>query len=106
MRMPLLYYCLAAAGLLVPWYFNIAYLAGGGSLAPGPFTAAVTANALTTAITWDVYIAAAAASAWMIQDARQRGRRHMGWLHAVLCFGVGLAFALPLYLARRKDEGA
>lgn len=95
------YLLLAAAGLILPWYFNLAFLAEGGSFAPGPFLAAVTANPLTTGITWDVYIAAVAASAWMVRDARRHGLRG-GWIHVVLTFAVGLAFAYPLYLARRE----
>ncbi|MBA2676473.1 DUF2834 domain-containing protein [Ramlibacter sp.] len=99
------YLLLAAAGLLLPWYFNLAYLGGGGSLAPGAFLAAVSANALTSAITWDVYIAAAVASVWMVRDAPRSGVRRP-WLYVVLCFAVGLAFAYPLYLARREAAGA
>jgi len=95
------YLLLAAVGLAVPWYFNIAYLQGGGSFAPGPFAAAVSANPLVTGITWDVYIAAVAASLWMVQDARKH-RIGGGWLHVLACFAIGLAFSLPLYLARRE----
>lgn len=105
MRTSIAYLVLAAAGLLLPWYFNLAYLAGGGSFAPGPFAAAVSANALTTGITWDVYIAAAAASVWMVRDARERGIAG-GWLHVLACFAIGLAFSLPLYLARRERARA
>ena len=94
-------YLLAAIGLAIPWYYNIVYLLGGGSFAPEPFMAAVGANALTTAITWDVYLAAIAFSVWLLGDARASGTRH-AWVYVVLCFGVGLAFALPLYLARRR----
>lgn len=97
----LAYVLLAAAGFVLPWYFNLAHLAGGGSFAPGPFIAAVTANALTTAITWDVYIAAVAASVWMVRDARRHGVGG-AWIHVLLTFAVGLAFAFPLYLARRE----
>jgi hypothetical protein len=95
------YLLLAIAGLVLPWYFNLAYLGGGGSLAPGPFLAAVSVNALTSAITWDVYIAAAVASIWMVRDGRRHGIRRP-WLYVVLCFAVGLSFAYPLYLARRE----
>lgn len=97
----LLLYLLATAGLIIPWYFNITYMVGGGSFAPGPFMAAVGANALTAGITWDVYLAAAAFSVWLLGDAKASGTRH-AWVYVVLCFGVGLAFALPLYLARRR----
>ena len=45
---------------------------------PGPFMAAVGANALTTGITWDVYLAAIAFSVWLPGDARASGTRHAG----------------------------
>ena len=101
MRLTFAYLLLAAAGLVLPWYFNLAFIAQGGSFAPAPFVAAVSANALTTGITWDVYLAAAAASVWMLADARRSGLRG-AWLHVALTFAVGLAFAYPLYLARRE----
>ena len=90
----------AFLGLLVPWYFNVGFLVGGGSFAPRPFTAAVTANLLTTGITWDVYLAAGAFSIWLLSDARSSGVRRP-WLYVALTFSIGLAVALPLYLAIR-----
>ena len=92
---------LAVLGLAIPWYFNIAFLLEGGSFAPGPFLAAVSANKLTSGITWDVYLAAAAFSVWLMRDAPSAGVRRP-WLYVALTFGVGLAFALPLYMALRK----
>lgn len=94
-------YLLAAIGLAIPWFYNIVFVQGGGSFAPGPFMAAVGANALTTGITWDVYLAAVAFSVWLVGDAKSSGVR-FPWLYVALCFGIGLAFALPLYLARRR----
>lgn len=96
----LAYYVLAALGLVLPWACHLRFLASGGSFAPGPFLAAVTANPLTTGITIDVYLAAVVASVWMVGDARSRGRR--AWAYVVMCFALGLAFAWPLYLARRE----
>jgi hypothetical protein len=96
-------YVLAAAGLVIPWSFNIAFLLEGGSFAPSPFLAAVTANSLVAGITWDVYLAAAAFCAWLLQDAPSAGVRRP-WVYVLLTFLVGLAFALPLYLALRRDR--
>lgn len=92
---------LAVLGLAIPWFFHLTFLLDGGSFAPGPFFAAVSANALTTGITWDVYLAAVAFCVWLLQDARSTGVRHR-WLYVVLTFAAGLAFALPLYLALRN----
>ncbi|MDP3628397.1 MAG: DUF2834 domain-containing protein [Hydrogenophaga sp.] len=98
--------CLALLGLIVPWYFNIGYVLEGGSFAPAPFIAAVSANLLTTGITWDVYLAATAFSVWLLTDAGTAGVRRP-WLYVALTFGIGLSFALPLYLfMRNRDPGA
>jgi hypothetical protein len=99
MRIRNFYYALAVLGLVLPWAFHLQFLAGGGSFAPGPFFAAVGANPLTTGITIDVYLAAVVASVWMVRHARAQGRN--AWGYVVLCFAAGLAFAWPLYLARR-----
>ena len=96
----LVLFVLALLGVVAPWYFNIAFLLDGGSFAPGPFVAAVSANKLVAGITWDVYIAAAAFSVWLLQDAPAAGVRRP-WIYVVLTFGIGLAFSLPLYMAIR-----
>lgn len=89
---------LAILGLVLPWYYNVAFFAGGGGIAPSVFFGAAFANPLTTAITIDVYIAALAFSVAVLRE-RALGRRR--WLYVVACFGIGLAFALPLALADR-----
>lgn len=86
---------LALVGLALPWWFNLRYLSGGGSLAPGAFFGAAFANPLTTAITLDVYLAAVAFSIGVARDGEAGPRR---WWAIPLTFGVGLSFALPLYL--------
>jgi len=86
---------LALLGLVLPWWFNLRFLAGGGSLAPGAFFGAAFANPLTTAITLDVYLAALAFCIGVAQDADAGPRR---WWALPLTFGVGLCFALPGYL--------
>lgn len=88
---------LAVLGLLLPWMFYGFHLAKGGSLAPSGFMAAATVNDVTKAITVDVYLAALAFAAWVLHERRVRAP----WIYAVLCFCVGLSFALPLYLAAR-----
>ncbi len=92
---------LAAIGLVLPWIWNIRWFLDGGSVAPQVFWPAAMANALTTAITLDVYLAAASFSVWVLWE--RRVRRPL--LLVLACFGLGLAFALPLYLALRR-EGA
>lgn len=93
---------LAACGLVLPWIWNIRYFLQGGSVAPQVFWPGAMANALTTAITLDVYLAAASFALWVLWDRRVR----RPWLLVLACFGLGLAFALPLYLALRGADRA
>lgn len=86
---------LALIGLALPWWFNLRYLSGGGSLAPGAFFGAAFANPLTTAMTLDVYLAAVAFCIAVARDSEAGARR---WWALPLTFGVGLSLSLPLYL--------
>jgi hypothetical protein len=97
------YYALALISLIATWHFNFQFFASGGSVAPGPFFGAAFANALTTAITLDVYLAALTFSVWVVVDARRRQQR-WGWAWVVLCFALGLAITWPLYLARLEAQ--
>ncbi len=101
-RLALAYDLLALLGLLATWPFNAQYLLQGGSLLPQAFFGTAFANALTTAITLDIYIAALVFSVFTIVDARRCGVRRP-WLYVLLCFCAGLAIAFPLYLARREQ---
>jgi hypothetical protein len=96
-----LYYALAVAGFLATWYYNGQYILNGGGLAPNEFFGAAMANSLTTAITIDVYLAALVFSVWVIGDAKRLSLK-WPWLYVLICFGVGLAIAFPLYLANRE----
>ncbi|MDZ4126585.1 MAG: DUF2834 domain-containing protein [Hydrogenophaga sp.] len=86
---------LSATGLLLPWRYNILYFANGGSVLPEVFFQAAFANALTTAITLDVYIAAAGFSVGVAMD---RAVGAVRWWAIAATFLLGLAFALPGYL--------
>lgn len=86
---------LSIAGLLLPWRYNLLYIASGGSLLPEAFFQAAFANALTTAITLDVYLAAAAFSVGVALD---RAASSVRWLAIPATFLLGLSFALPGYL--------
>lgn len=90
---------LTVVGLVLPWRYNLLYFAQGGSVAPDVFFKDAMANALTTAITLDVYIAALAFSVGVALD-RQAGRWR--WWAVPATFGIGLSFALPAYLWWRQ----
>ena len=89
---------LAGAGLVLPWIFNLRYFAARGSVAPQVFWPDAMANALTTAITLDVYWSALVFAGWVLHERRVRHP----WAVVLACFGVGLSFALPLYLLLRR----
>lgn len=93
---------LAVVGLVLPWWFNLRYFAGGGGVAPEVFFGAAFANALSTAITLDVYLSAVAFGIAVALDREAGARR---WWALPLTFGVGLSFALPGYLWWRSAPG-
>ena len=94
---------LALFGLVLPWWFNVRYFAGGGSVAPAEFFGTAFANALTTAITLDVYLSALAFSLAVALDRTAGARR---WWALPLTFFVGLSFAAPAYLWWRSGRCA
>lgn len=99
MKFPL--YCFfALVGLCATWFYNVQYFLEGGGLGPDQFFGAAFANSLTTAITVDVYLSALVFSIWVFLDCKLASVKRP-WLYVLLCFGVGLAIAFPLYLAQR-----
>ncbi len=90
---------LLALGLLLPWSVYLHhFLWEGGAITQ--FFQHATVNAVSTAITLDVYLAALGFSLWVAWERRVR----RPWAYMVLCFGVGLSVALPLYLLRRRPQ--
>lgn len=94
-RLRFLMLLLALVGLVLPWWFNLQWFAAGGSVLPAVFWPAAFANALTTAITLDVYLAALVFALAVGADRAAGARR---WWALPLTFGIGLSFALPAYL--------
>lgn len=100
-----LYLGLALAGLVLTWFFNLQYFLSGGSVAPDRFWADAMVNPLTSAITIDVYLSALVVAVWVWRETTPAGRwRALAWI--ALCFCIGLAVALPLYLACRDNAAA
>jgi hypothetical protein len=93
---------LAVAGLVLPWYHNIAFMQqAGGVFELQAFIAGVFANHASSSIGWDIAIACAAFIIWMLGEARRLGMRH-AWLYVVATFGIAFAFAAPLFLFMRE----
>ncbi len=89
---------MAVLGLVLPWGFYVYDFSQGGSLAM--FWLKATVNPVATAITLDVYLAALAFSVWVLAERRTRHP----WCVVAVCFAVGLACALPWYLAGRLES--
>lgn len=103
MKRSTLYYLFALAGLIITWIFNAQYLIQGGSVEPAAFFGAAMLTPLTTAITLDVYWPAIVFSIWMLTDAKENAVQFR-WVYIFICFGTGLASALPVYLAVREKQ--
>ena len=90
---------LAILGLVLPWTFNLQFMAAGGS--PLGFLQAGFANPAVSSVTVDILIATGAFLIWMIVESRRLGMRNW-WIYIVLTFAVAVAFAFPLFLLMRE----
>lgn len=96
------YAVFAAAGAIVPWYFNIRYMRESGELlTPQAWLAGGFVNSLTGSITTDFLIGTTPVLVWMIVEARRLGMRH-SWFYVVTTFLVAFAFSCPLFLFMRE----
>jgi hypothetical protein len=83
----------AAAGAVVPWYFNIQYMRESGELlTPQAWVAGGFINPLTASITTDFLIGTTPVLVWMLVEARRLAMRH-SWFYLVTTFLVAFAFA-------------
>ena len=96
------YGAFAAAGAVVPWYFNIKYMQESGALlTPQAWLAGGFINPLTGSITTDFLIGTIPVLVWMIVEARRLGMRHW-WFYVATTFLVAFAFSCPLFLLMRE----
>ena len=98
------YLSLAIAGLVIPWYFNIQFIAeSGGSFSIGEFIAAGSSNAASKSLSWDLGIACIAGLCWIFSESRRLGLGFF-WGYVLLTFCVAYAFAFPLFLYVRQGK--
>jgi hypothetical protein len=100
----LVYFVLAALGLVGTWYFNIMYITappdpGSGN---GNYIASWFVNARSSSAAVDVGVTALAACVFFVIEGRRLGWGRRAWLFIPLTFVVALAFAAPLFLALRE----
>lgn len=92
----------AAAGAVIPWYFNIRHMRESGELlTPQAWFAGGFVSPLTGSITSDFLIGTIPVLVWMVVEARRLGMRHL-WFYVVTTFLVAFAFACPLFLLVRE----
>jgi Terpene cyclase DEP1 len=96
-----IYFTLSIFGLCATWYYNIQYFAQGGAAAFSTYLQSALVNLVTTGITVDVYFSAFVFSIWVFRESARVGLQRP-FVYIALCFGLGLAFALPLFLAFRE----
>jgi Terpene cyclase DEP1 len=96
-----MYFVLAIFGLCATWYYNIQYFAQGDAAAFSTYLQSALVNLVTTGITVDVYFSACVFSIWVLRESTRVGLQRF-FVYIALCFGIGLAFALPLFLAFRE----
>jgi hypothetical protein len=95
------YLTIAILGLILVAYYNMLYFAGSPDIYFTTYIKTLLVNHATTALTLDIYICALVFSIWVFNDAKSL-KIKWPFLYIVLCFGVSLAFAFPLYLAMRE----
>ncbi|ARN75657.1 DUF2834 domain-containing protein [Oceanicoccus sagamiensis] len=100
----ILYLLLTVAGLVMPWYFNLQFMAQyGDGFNLDQFIADSSLNAASKSLGWDLMVACIAGLCWMFFESRRLGLRFF-WVYIVLTFGVAFAFAFPLFLFVRQGK--
>ncbi|MEB3322013.1 MAG: DUF2834 domain-containing protein [Synechococcaceae cyanobacterium] len=93
---------LAAAGAVVPWLANGAFIRDyGAPLDLGLFLRLATANPAAQSLTADLAIGSTAVVGWMVLESRRLRMRGLPWV-LLGCFTVAFAFGAPLFLYLRE----
>ncbi|WP_417429460.1 DUF2834 domain-containing protein [Kiloniella sp.] len=98
-----IYLILSILGLLATWYYNFQYFSMSESINFGPYLKALLVNPATTAVTVDIYFTAVVFSVWVLVESKRVGMKYP-YIYVLLCFGVGIAFSFPLFLAFREKQ--
>lgn len=97
-----IYAVLIGFGVIIPMYYNIQYMSGGGNLLVDFFTAPLD-SAVTASLLFDLLIAFAAYNVLLFSEGRAFGTRNF-----IICIGVSwlvsFAAGLPLFLLLRERQ--
>lgn len=93
------YLALSVIGLVATWWFNLAFVAGGG----GNYLAGWFTNDASSSAAVDIIVAGTAACVLIVVEGRRLGwgRARLATL-VVLSFVIAVAFTFPLFLALRE----
>ena len=99
-----IYLLLAIAGLIIPWYFNLQFIAeGGGEFSIRDFVAAGFATSGASSLTSDLLIGASAVTIWMVMECRRLKMKGL-WLYLLFTYLIAFAFACPLFMFMRERK--
>jgi hypothetical protein len=97
-----LYLALAAAGAVLPWMANLAFMREhGSSFDLGQFVALANANPAAQSLSRDLAIGATAVTIWIVSEGRRLRMRGVIWV-LLSCVTVAFAFGAPLFLYLRE----
>jgi hypothetical protein len=97
-----LYLALAAAGAVLPWMANLAFMRQyGSSFDLGQFVALANANPAAQSLSRDLAIGATAVTIWIVSEGRRLRMRGVIWV-LLSCVTVAFAFGAPLFLYLRE----
>ena len=91
---------LVVLGVVVPMYFNIQYMGGGGNLLLDFFTVPMK-SAVTASLLFDLLIAFTAYNVFLVTEARALGARTV-WICLAVSWLVAFAAGFPLFLLLRE----
>jgi hypothetical protein len=91
------YAIFSVAGFLLPSYCFAKHFTNPNAGGWSAFWAAPWSSWVQAGFSWDLILTAMVAITWILAQSRQR-YPWRGWLYVVAAFGVGICFALPLFL--------
>ncbi|MEB3243011.1 MAG: DUF2834 domain-containing protein [Cyanobacteriota bacterium] len=97
-----LYLALAAAGAILPWLANWAFIRDTGQAFDlALFVRMANANPAAQSLSRDLAVGATAVTVWMVVESRRLGMRGLVWV-LLSCVTVAFAFGAPLFLYLRE----
>jgi hypothetical protein len=100
-RLQVVYFTLAAIGLVGCWYFNIQWMRSTLPQGTTGFIRLMFANSASSSISWDIVFGSVPVFIFMIVEGRRIGMKRP-WLYAIGGLVTAFAFVCPLFLGMRE----